>query len=53
MSPSHICTLSRARAPIKKRLTDLWNFEKMSSPSRHGPRYVFSRNNGLQNQSVY
>jgi prolyl oligopeptidase len=40
------------REPIKKRITDLWNFEKVSAPSRHGPRYVFSKNDGLQNQAV-
>ncbi|HWY87635.1 MAG TPA: prolyl oligopeptidase family serine peptidase, partial [Gemmataceae bacterium] len=41
------------REAIKKRITDLWNYEKVSAPSRHGPRYVFSKNDGLQNQSVY
>src|SRR5262249_19727007 len=40
------------REAIKKRITELWNYEKISSPSRHGPRYVISKNNGLQNQSV-
>jgi prolyl oligopeptidase len=41
------------RDAIKKRVTELWNYEKVSAPSRHGPRYVFSKNDGLQNQSVY
>jgi prolyl oligopeptidase len=41
------------REPIKKRITDLWNYEKVSPPFRAGPRYVFSKNDGLQNQSVY
>jgi prolyl oligopeptidase len=41
------------RDTIKKRVTELWNYEKVSAPSRHGPRYVFSKNDGLQNQSVY
>src|ERR1700730_4142039 len=40
------------REPIKKRITDLWNFEKVSAPSRHGPYYVFTKNGGLQNQAV-
>ena len=40
------------RDAIKKRITDLWNYEKISSPSRVGPRYVFSKNDGLQNQNV-
>src|SRR6516162_6888914 len=41
------------REPIKKRLTDLMNYEKVSAPFRAGPRYVFSKNDGLQNHSVY
>jgi prolyl oligopeptidase len=40
------------RPAIKKRLTSLWDYEKLSPPFRAGPRYVFSKNNGLQNQSV-
>src|SRR5438067_914168 len=30
------------RETIKKRLTDLWNYEKVSAPFRAGPRYVFT-----------
>ncbi len=40
------------RNAIRERLTKLWNYEKFSAPSRKGPRYVFSKNNGLQNQFV-
>lgn len=40
------------RTSISNRLTQLWNFERWSPPSRHGGRYFVSRNNGLQNQSV-
>jgi prolyl oligopeptidase len=40
------------RAAIRKRLTELWNYEKYSAPSKHGGRYFFSKNDGLQNQSV-
>lgn len=40
------------RKPIVERLTKLWNYERYSPPSRQGTRYVFSKNNGLQNQNV-
>jgi prolyl oligopeptidase len=40
------------RAAIQKRLTELWNFERVSPPSQSGGRYFFSKNNGLQNQAV-
>ncbi len=41
-----------ARAAIKERLTRLWNYEKFGTPSKQGGRYFYSRNAGLQNQSV-
>jgi len=41
-----------ARAQIKQRLTKLWNYERYSLPSKQGNRYFYSKNNGLQNQSV-
>jgi prolyl oligopeptidase len=41
------------RDAIKKRLTELMDYEKVSPPFRAGPRYVFSKNDGLQNHSVY
>lgn len=40
------------RDKIRDRLKKIWNFEKMSAPGLHGKRYFYSRNNGLQNQSV-
>ncbi|MDZ4684868.1 MAG: prolyl oligopeptidase family serine peptidase [Planctomycetaceae bacterium] len=40
------------RKTLQERLTKLWNYEKFSAPSKQGPRYVFSKNNGLQNQFV-
>lgn len=40
------------RDAIARRLTELWNFERFSIPSKEGGRYFYSRNNGLQNQSV-
>jgi prolyl oligopeptidase len=41
-----------ARAKLKERLTKLWNYERYGTPSKEGGRYVFSKNDGLQNQSV-
>ncbi len=40
------------RARIEERLTELWNYERYGTPFKAGPRYCFSRNDGLQNQSV-
>ncbi|MBE7384557.1 MAG: S9 family peptidase [Leptolyngbya sp. SIO1E4] len=40
------------RASLKQRLTKLWNYERYSLPFQRGGRYFFSKNNGLQNQSV-
>ncbi|MDB5344143.1 MAG: f1pep1 [Schlesneria sp.] len=40
------------RETIRKRLTELWNYEKFSAPSKSGGRYFFLKNDGLQNQSV-
>ena len=41
-----------ARSNIKDRLTKLWNYEKYGIPFKEGNRYFYSRNSGLQNQSV-
>src|SRR5437588_266030 len=35
------------REGIKKRLTDLWNYEKYSAPFKAGGRYFFTKNDGL------
>jgi prolyl oligopeptidase len=40
------------RKPIQQRLTELWNFERVSPPAQSGGRYFYSKNDGLQNQSV-
>ncbi len=40
------------RAALTKRLNALYNYAKFSSPSRKGEYYFFSKNSGLQNQSV-
>jgi prolyl oligopeptidase len=40
------------REAIQRRLTELWNYERFSAPHKVAGRYYFSKNNGLQNQSV-
>ncbi len=40
------------RDEIRRRLTELWNYERYGTPFQEGGRYFFTRNNGLQNQSV-
>src|SRR5262245_26283962 len=41
------------RETVKDRLTKLFNYPKFGSPSRRGEWFIFSKNTGLQNQSVY
>lgn len=41
-----------AREALRRRLTELWDYEKFGVPLRRGGRYVYTYNNGLQNQSV-
>ncbi len=41
------------REKIRKRITELWDYEKFGTPRREGSRYFWTRNSGLQNQSVY
>jgi prolyl oligopeptidase len=41
-----------AREPIKQRVTELWNYERYGLPSKEGPHYIYTKNNGLQNQAV-
>jgi prolyl oligopeptidase len=40
------------REAIQRRLTELWNYERYTPPHKVAGRYYFSKNNGLQNQSV-
>ena len=40
------------REQLKDRLTQLWNYEKVGAPYKEGGYTYFSKNSGLQNQSV-
>ncbi|RYD60871.1 MAG: S9 family peptidase, partial [Verrucomicrobiaceae bacterium] len=40
------------RGEIRKRLADLWNFERTGAPQEFGGKWFFTHNTGLQNQSV-
>ncbi|RMG42122.1 MAG: S9 family peptidase [Planctomycetota bacterium] len=40
------------REAIRRRLTELWNYEKYGAPFKRGGRYYFFKNDGLQNQDV-
>ena len=41
------------RAQLKDRLMKLFNYPKFGSPTRRGAQFMFSKNDGLQNQSVW
>ncbi len=40
------------REPFKERLTKLLNYQRYTAPSWEGQRYLYRKNEGLQNQSV-
>ena len=40
------------KAELKKRLTTLWNYEKVTAPFKRGDLYYYYKNDGLQNQSI-
>jgi len=42
-----------ARERIKERMTKLWDFERYGLPFKEGGRYFYSKNDGLQAQSVF
>ena len=41
------------RDEIKKKLTEIWNYPKNGAPFKVGEYYFFTKNNGLQNQSIW
>ena len=43
---------SETREAIRSRLAGLWNYERTGIPREYGGKWFFSRNSGLQNQSV-
>ncbi len=40
------------RSKVRDRLTEIWNYERYTVPYREGDYYIFSKNDGLQEQSV-
>ncbi|MCY3971146.1 MAG: prolyl oligopeptidase family serine peptidase [Acidobacteria bacterium] len=40
------------REAIEERLSQIWNYERWSTPGKWGKRYFYNRNDGLQDQSV-
>jgi prolyl oligopeptidase len=40
------------RKGIERRITELWNYEKYTAPTKIGGRYFYRKNDGLQNQNV-
>ncbi|ESO01437.1 hypothetical protein HELRODRAFT_187164 [Helobdella robusta] len=40
------------REKLNKRITELWNYPKYGCPQKHGDKWYYFYNSGLQNQSV-
>src|SRR5688572_26439566 len=43
---AYLGTIPRRKA-IRQRLKDLWNYERYGTPFKRGPRYFYTRNDGL------
>jgi prolyl oligopeptidase len=41
------------RSQLRKRLEKLLNYPRFTAPTRRGENFIFSKNNGLQNQNVF
>lgn len=41
------------RDKVRDRLKELFDYERISAPSKHGDYYYYTKNDGLQNQSVW
>ena len=48
---SHLAAIP-SREHFRRRLTELWNFERYTLPVKRGGRYFYTRNDGLQNQNA-
>ncbi len=51
LTRSYLDTVPQRHA-IRKRLEQVWNYPKVSSPTVEGGRYFWRRNDGMQNQAV-
>jgi len=51
LTDSYLATIPQ-RETIKQRLTKIWNYERFSAPAKIGNFYIYSKNDGLQNQSI-
>jgi prolyl oligopeptidase len=51
LTGSYLATID-VRDKLRTRLTELWDYERYSAPNKVGNYYIYSKNDGLQNQSV-
>ena len=51
VTDAYLATLP-GRDAIRQRLSQLWNYERFGIPEKAGRNYFYTRNTGLQNQSV-
>lgn len=51
VTDAYLATLP-GRETFKKRMTELYNYERFGLPTKAGTRYFYTRNDGLQPQSV-